>query len=267
MSSSVTKLEDLPNELLLIMMKKLTVYDLYHSFSHLNRRFDALVNKLTPLEINESHVRQDIQTFCSKYGEKPGRYFIWPKLDTHLYRFKWCLNLIEEQERKGRQCSIVEHIFRKRTTTFFESAITQLRSTQSIDKAFTFIGKTLLQEVTEYAPCAVNEVCSEHAFELSRRFFGEPDVEAEKKHAVALAEYNYNKANESYSIRCTIGFSDPDSWDNDRCSDQLSRAHNELTNFLERKQREYEKQEKIIIEKAQQSWAGLIENDLIHLCF
>ncbi|UJR06571.1 hypothetical protein I4U23_010855 [Adineta vaga] len=87
--SSTTKFEVLPDELLIIILKKLRLHDRYYSFARLNCRFDSLLKYLTPQEICKTDIEDDIEWFREDLTR--GRYFTFPYSDKTSDRFGWVM--------------------------------------------------------------------------------------------------------------------------------------------------------------------------------
>ena len=60
---SITKLENLPNEIQLIILRYLSADDRYYSFRDLNTRFDHLIKRLTPSRLEDLPDQVQIMLF------------------------------------------------------------------------------------------------------------------------------------------------------------------------------------------------------------
>lgn len=86
---AATKLEDLPEELLLMILKYLSLYDRVHSLLGLNCRFDALI-EIYGINI-EQDMEQNIENWSDDDNLKGGKYIIWPELHESSNQFEWTL--------------------------------------------------------------------------------------------------------------------------------------------------------------------------------
>ncbi|CAF1253060.1 unnamed protein product, partial [Didymodactylos carnosus] len=94
-SSSKSQLEQLPNELLIIVLKHLSIYNLYKDFFGLNQRFNYLIKCVTPRTIDKQKVNEDSKSI--RYESPSNRLcidecvtcFLLPRLNRDRRNIDW----------------------------------------------------------------------------------------------------------------------------------------------------------------------------------
>jgi hypothetical protein len=104
-NNSVTTFNQLPDKIQLMILKHLSLYDLYKTFSSINSRFNSLLDSVTPKMFNLRTLYDDVRTFerhsvwrfDRRIWWEESVYYLIPQMGWHTLRWKFISQRSVEQ--------------------------------------------------------------------------------------------------------------------------------------------------------------------------